>query len=330
MPVVPSAFSPPPLLGNGHLQTILPLLLPRRLPITFRPELLELPDGDFLHLGWLKTSHAGGQHGATPRSGIRPGADHPRRQQAANAPRSGTSQPRLAILSHGLESDFDAGYIRGMAHTLHARGWDVLAWCLRGCGPQSNRLPRFYHSGETGDLAAVIDRAAAEYRQIALIGFSLGGNITLKYLGEPAPHSAVIAGVAISAPVDLTSSAHCPLTPETHHLLNAQTIARMQPGSLLINTARGGVVDVLAVLDALNRGHLAGAAIDVLETEPPADDHPLLRAWRDPASPVHDRLILNPHSAFYSEEGLMDMRIKGSENCRRVLLGEAPRNVVNL
>jgi D-3-phosphoglycerate dehydrogenase/C-terminal binding protein len=124
-------------------------------------------------------------------------------------------------------------------------------------------------------------------------------------------------------------SAHCPLSAETHHLLNAQTIARMQPGSLLINTARGGVVDVLAVLDALNRGHLAGAAIDVLETEPPADDHPLLRAWRDPASPVHDRLILNPHSAFYSEEGLMDMRIKGSENCRRVLMGEAARNVVN-
>jgi C-terminal binding protein len=124
-------------------------------------------------------------------------------------------------------------------------------------------------------------------------------------------------------------SAHCPLSAETHHLLNARTIARMPRGGLLINTSRGGVVDVLAVLDALGSGHLAGAAIDVLETEPPAEEHPLLMAWRDPAHPAHHRLILNPHAAFYSEEGLMDMRTKGSENVRRVLLGEGPRNLVN-
>jgi C-terminal binding protein len=124
-------------------------------------------------------------------------------------------------------------------------------------------------------------------------------------------------------------SAHCPLTPETHHLLDARTIAFLPRGAILINTSRGGVVDVLAVLEALTSGHLAGAAIDVLETEPPEADHPLLTAWRDPAHPAHDRLILNPHSAFYSEEGLRDMRIKGSENCRRVLLGQPPRNVVN-
>ncbi len=124
-------------------------------------------------------------------------------------------------------------------------------------------------------------------------------------------------------------SAHCPLTPETHHLLNARTIACLPAGAILINTSRGGVVDVLAVLEALTSGHLAGAALDVLETEPPPNDHPLLQAWRDPAHPAHDRLILNPHSAFYSEEGLLDMRRKGSENCRRVLLGEPPRNVVN-
>jgi C-terminal binding protein len=124
-------------------------------------------------------------------------------------------------------------------------------------------------------------------------------------------------------------SAHCPLTPETRHILNSETIAQMPRGSFLINTARGGVVDVLAVLDAIARGHLGGAGIDVLETEPPPEDHPLLQAWRDPAHPAHDRLILNPHAAFYSEEGLMDMRIKGSENCRRALLGQPVRNLVN-
>jgi C-terminal binding protein len=124
-------------------------------------------------------------------------------------------------------------------------------------------------------------------------------------------------------------SAHCPLTSETHHMLNRQTIALMPRGSYLVNTSRGGVVDVMAVLNALESGHLAGAGIDVLETEPPADEHPLVRSWRDPSHPAHDRLILNPHAAFYSEEGLTDMRVKGSQNCRRVLLGQAPFNVVN-
>ncbi len=124
-------------------------------------------------------------------------------------------------------------------------------------------------------------------------------------------------------------SLHCPLTPETQHLINRETVALMPAGSFVVNTARGGVVDVLAVLDAVACGHLRGAAIDVLETEPPPDDHPLIRAWRDPKHPAHHQIILNPHAAFYSEEGLLDMRLKGSQNCRRVLLGQQPYNVVN-
>src|SRR6266498_1512492 len=124
-------------------------------------------------------------------------------------------------------------------------------------------------------------------------------------------------------------SLHCPLTPETQYLINRETVALMPPGSFVVNTARGGVVDVLAVLDAVACGHLRGAAIDVLETEPPPDDHPLIRAWRDPKHPAHHQIILNPHAAFYSEEGLLDMRLKGSQNCRRVLLGQQPYNVVN-
>lgn len=124
-------------------------------------------------------------------------------------------------------------------------------------------------------------------------------------------------------------SMHTPLTPETRHLINADTIRRLPPGSYVVNTARGGVVDALAVLDAIAGGHLAGAGLDVLEQEPPSDDDPLIAAWRDPEHPAHHRLIINPHSAFYSEEGLDDMRVKGSENCRRVLLGQPPRNIVN-
>jgi len=124
-------------------------------------------------------------------------------------------------------------------------------------------------------------------------------------------------------------STHCPLTPETRHIINRETLAKMKPGGFVVNTARGGVVDALAVLDAVVSDHLRGAALDVLEVEPPPDDYPLMKAWRDPAHPAHDRIIVNPHAAFYSEEGLLDMRIKGSQNCRRVLQGKTPYNVVN-
>jgi D-3-phosphoglycerate dehydrogenase/C-terminal binding protein len=124
-------------------------------------------------------------------------------------------------------------------------------------------------------------------------------------------------------------SLHCPLTEQTKHIINREAIAKMPAGSFVVNTSRGGVVDVLAVLEGITSGHLRGAAIDVLETEPPSPEHPLIAAWRDPEHPAHGRLIINPHSAFYSEEGLLDMRIKGSGNCRRVLLGQAPYNLVN-
>jgi C-terminal binding protein len=124
-------------------------------------------------------------------------------------------------------------------------------------------------------------------------------------------------------------SCHCLLSEETRHIINSDSIDLMKAGSILVNTSRGAVVDPLAVLHGLESGKLAGAGIDVLEHEPPSDDHPLIRAWRDPQHPAFDRLILTPHAAFYSEEGLEDMRRKGSENVRRVLLGQKPRNVVN-
>ena len=124
-------------------------------------------------------------------------------------------------------------------------------------------------------------------------------------------------------------SVHCPNTPETKHIINAKTIQKMPEGSYLINTARGAVVDVTALPNALASGKLAGAAIDVLVDEPPAPDNPLLAAWRDPSHPAYTRLIINPHAAFYSEEGLADMRIKGSQACRNALLGAPLRNIIN-
>jgi len=89
---------------------------------------------------------------------------------------------------------------------LNRAGWDALAWNFRGCGGEPNRLPRFYNGGDTADLRAVIAHAAARYPAVALAGFSLGGNLTLKYLGEGETHPAIVAGVGISAPVDITAS----------------------------------------------------------------------------------------------------------------------------
>lgn len=127
----------------------------------------------------------------------------------------------------------------------------------------------------------------------------------------------------------LVVSVHTPLTPETRHVIDAAAIAAMPRGSFLVNTARGGCVDLAAIPPAVESGHLAGAGIDVFPEEPPPPDHPLVVAWRNPEHPCHDRVIINPHSAFYSEEGLRDMRVKGAEACRRALLGLPLRNVVN-
>jgi len=124
-------------------------------------------------------------------------------------------------------------------------------------------------------------------------------------------------------------SVHCPLTEETRHMVNREVLERMPQAALVINTARGAIVDTACLPDAIASGHIAGAGIDVLEHEPPSPTDPLVRAWRDPAHPAHHRVIINPHAAFYSVEGLDDMRRKGAEACRRAILGMPLRNVVN-
>ena len=124
-------------------------------------------------------------------------------------------------------------------------------------------------------------------------------------------------------------SCHCPLTNETRNLMNGDSIAYMPRGSYLINTSRGAVVDTAAIPALIESGHLAGVGLDVLPTEPPSPDDPLLMAWRNPSHLAYQRVILNGHNAFYSEQGLRDMRLKGSEACRRALLGLPLRNIVN-
>lgn len=180
MPVVePSSYVSPFWLRNGHLQTLWPVLFRNPpLPALWR-ERLETPDGDFIDIDHL-----------TACAGLR--------------------SHRVAILSHGLEGDSRRRYMIGMSEALTLRGWDVVARNFRGCSGEPNRKLTLYHSGETDDLHLVVEYCAAlGYDVIVLIGFSMGGNQTLKYLGERhrAIPSQVRAAVAVSVPCDLEGAA---------------------------------------------------------------------------------------------------------------------------
>ena len=115
-------------------------------------------------------------------------------------------------------------------------------------------------------------------------------------------------------------SIHAPLTPETDKLFDADAFRRMKSGALLINTARGPLIDESALAAALDDGQLAGAALDVVTEEPPAMGSPLLN---------RDNVILTPHMAFYSDDALVELQTKAAQDVVRVLSGETPLYPVN-
>lgn len=114
-------------------------------------------------------------------------------------------------------------------------------------------------------------------------------------------------------------SLHCPLTEETQHLINAETLSKTKLGAFLINTARGGLVDSHALLASLNSGHLAGAAIDVLDVEPAATDEPLVTELPN--------LLLTPHNAWGAVESRIRLVTQMKENIEGFLGGTPPRVV---
>ncbi len=175
MPLVPtSSYTPPRGFSNPHLQTIWAGRLRRVDGPAYDRERVTTADGDFLDLDWA-------------------------RGDASRA-------ERVAVISHGLEGSTSRAYVRGMARTLKGHGWDALAWNLRGCSGEPNHKLRLYHSGATDDLDAVVQHARKRYDMVALVGFSLGGNMTLKYLGERGTDTSVLRAAVFSVPVDLASS----------------------------------------------------------------------------------------------------------------------------
>jgi uncharacterized protein len=174
-------------LPNGHFQSIFPALFRKIKNVTYQRERIQTPDHDFLDLDWAFAEGGKGER--------------------IKGEKEGTSaQKPLVILSHGLEGNSTRQYILGMVRQLTRHGYDCLAWNYRSCSGEMNQQARFYHSGATDDLDLVVHHAlAAGYTELSLMGFSLGGNLTLKYLGEQAQgiHPAVQKAVVFSVPMDL-------------------------------------------------------------------------------------------------------------------------------
>lgn len=129
--------------------------------------------------------------------------------------------------------------------------------------------------------------------------------------------AAGVAGVSLDdlfAQSDFVS-VHAPLLPDTKHLLNAAAFGKMKKGVLVVNTARGPLIDEKALVAALDSGKVGGAALDVVEVEPLPKDSPLLG---------RDNVILSPHTGFYSVEALEELQTKAASDVARVLSGEKP------
>lgn len=176
MPIVTSTYKPPILFKNGHLATIYAGLIRRVDDIPQKRERIFLTDGDFLDLDWSYSTK---------------------------------KSDKVVILLHGLEGNGQRPYITGSAKHFNISGIDACAVNYRACSETTNNLFKSYHSGATEDLEAIIQHiiTTKKYTEIYLKGFSLGGNLVLKYLGEERiiPEK-IKAGIAISAPCDLYSS----------------------------------------------------------------------------------------------------------------------------
>jgi len=172
-------------------------------------------------------------------------------------------------------------------------------------------------SGQTVGLVGLGRIAVALVPKLRAIGFHV-----LAYTPSASDHGTGCTMVSLNQVLQQSDyvSLHAPLSPQTHHLLNAERLALMKPTAFLINTSRGGLIDPTALWDAIQTNRLAGAALDVFEPEPPDLNQPL---YQD------ERVIVTPHAAFVSAESLAQLRRQAMEQIVQALRGETPHNVVN-
>ncbi|MBW7886011.1 MAG: hydroxyacid dehydrogenase [Caldilineaceae bacterium] len=190
-----------------------------------------------------------------------------------------------------------------------------------GWGPRSGTLIGTEVRGKTLGLVG-LGRIGRRVAQICRLGFDMH---VVGYDPYVLPEQAAALGI-VSTDLDTVIaeadflSLHVPATPETVGLMNSDRIGRMKPGAYLLNMARGPLVDAAALLAALDRGHLAGAGVDVFDPEPPAVDSPLRR---------HPLVIATPHSASLTLEGRRRMEEMALEQILTFFRGERPPDIVN-
>ncbi len=178
MPIIHHSTYPgsPRYLFNGHLQTVIPSMFRKISGVNYERERLTLSDGDFVDLDWLDNG-----------------------------------SKKLVVLTHGLEGDSHRHYIKGTAKLFTQNSWDALAWNCRSCSGEMNTSFRLYNHGEIGDIEEVINHAlrTKKYEIVVLVGYSMGGNISLKYVGVKGKDvpDVIRGAAAFSAPTNLKTSA---------------------------------------------------------------------------------------------------------------------------
>ncbi|SDS31447.1 alpha/beta fold hydrolase [Gramella sp. MAR_2010_147] len=176
MPIITGNYIPPGIFKNSDASTIFAATLRKVEMPVYERERIELSDGDFIDLDWSNAS---------------------------------SETDKLVILLHGLAGNTSRPYMRGMARTFNHQNWDAAAMNFRGCSEELNRFFRSYHAGASDDLAEVITHILSlkKYSKIALVGFSLGANMLMKYMGENRSlPKEIIGGVGVSVPFDLAGS----------------------------------------------------------------------------------------------------------------------------
>lgn len=206
---------------------------------------------------------------------------------------------------------------------------------LLACWRNIIRLDRAVQSGRwTLGAAGSMHRLAG--RTLGIVGFGrIGQRLWEKVLGlglkvlvyDPYVDADLVRGAG-ATPVDLDTllrtadlvSLHSPLVPETRDLIGAEALAKMKPTAVLVNAARGGLVDEAALAEALRAGRIAAAGLDVLPSEPPGQDDPLIGL---------ENVVLTPHAAFFSEESLAELQERAARNVVAILSGQLVEHVVN-
>lgn len=231
-PFRPARWAPGP-----HAQTVAGKMLRPSPPVPLERERVTTPDGDFLDL----------DIGPEPGSAGSLTTESP----AGAAGEPGMGGAPLVLVLHGLEGSSRRSYMMNAYRHLLDRGLRPVAMNFRGCGGEPNLLPRFYHSGETGDLAWVLELLSERFpgRAFGALGFSLGGNVLLKYLGEAGSEARLEAAVAVSVPFDLDAGCHTLERGVMARLYTGYFMRQLREKARRKRTLLEEHLDVAAVLD---------------------------------------------------------------------------------